>query len=250
MNIFKKINFYLFISITAVLFFFISACKKNEPATPNYLLSINLESTVNDTQKLEIFSKTYNTLQGYPYYITQFKFYISNVYLSNSTEKALIAPVFLYNSDSAKNTLNVANIPVGCYTTLQIGLGIDSATNATNPNTYEPTHPLSAQQNTYWQWSKNYRNLMIEGRTNKDNCTDFCNGILYHTGHNSLYQTLTLTLPTQVCITNENKQNIDLEIDINKILGNINVQTQNETQVLNDLAIQLTQNFAGAWRGK
>ena len=71
---------------------------------------------------------------------------------------------------------------------------LDSLMNASDPVSFESSHPLSIANNTYWSWVSKYKFFMLEGRVDSQS-DGVPNAVFsYHSGFNSLYREITLPL--------------------------------------------------------
>ena len=81
------------------------------------------------------------------------------------------------------------DLPSGNYSHLMMNLGLDSAQNYSDPDSYPIDHPLSTVTGMYWTWATQYRFLMIDGRANQPGelGTSDDRPFSYHPGGNHLY---------------------------------------------------------------
>lgn len=82
-------------------------------------------------------------------------------------------------------TIHIDNIPAGKYTHLKFAVGVDPATNNSNPFQYPPEHPLNPNlNNLHWGWQGGYIFAALEGHfrpSNSDNGMSWT-GFSYHVG--------------------------------------------------------------------
>ena len=115
-----------------------------------------------------------------------------------------------------EKTLSV-NIPSNIsYTKLKFNLGIDSTTNVSGAlgGDLDPTKGM------YWTWQSGYINFKLEGTSNI--CKTRHNEFQFHLGG---YQYPNNNLQT-VFIDAVSKQNIEVGVDIQKIINQINLTQQ------------------------
>lgn len=125
------------------------------------------------------------------------RFFMSDIQLIKATgEKILVKDVevvdFSQNhivNGSNMETLTLSDIPVGDYTGIEFGMGINSDLNGAIPPDFENGHPL-AEASEYWDWRETYVFSKLEGRIVKS--TGEQTFFVYHTGTDALYKTVTL----------------------------------------------------------
>lgn len=185
---------YVPVILTAVLF---SSCTKEEdcPEEPVQKDSLILHFEAFGGGDTLEYQKFFTDPLGRPMKIEQLLHYVSNIYLLNGSKETFVKDVDLIIYED-KGEIDPGNekqkirllVPRGNYTGIRFVIGLDSATNAGDPSSYEESHPLSVYQNTYWSaWDK-YRFIMIEGFMDADNdgINDDVFGI--HTGFDVCYR--------------------------------------------------------------
>ncbi|MGB1205878.1 MAG: MbnP family protein [Chitinophagales bacterium] len=185
------------------------------------------------------------------YIFERFDFYVSNIKLidANGTE-TLLSKVDLYDLNCTKPITN--QIPVGTYTAVKIGLGLNETLNASDPTLFEPGHPLSyVNSEHYWSWATRYIFLMVEGKIGTANGS-LDDIFLYHLGKDDLYEEVVLERNTTV--TADEVTNIDVIIDVDKLFYNENTSVDMMTDNVShtndsfELASEIYSNFAKAVR--
>lgn len=155
----------------------IAGCKKDpevsnqvlDPAAPPPALNSNfgqVKITFNNMVKNDemiLNSSTYTTSIGDAYTISKFKYYISNIALTNEDGTAYKQKESYYlldNSISSSYNLILDSIAPGKYTSIQFILGVDSARNTSGAQV-GALDPLNAM---FWSWNQGYIFLMMEGK--------------------------------------------------------------------------------------
>jgi hypothetical protein len=107
-------------------------------------------------------------------------------------------------------------IPVASYNTLRFGLGVSPTLNATQPNQYNSSSPLS-NTDLYWNAQK-YVFSRISGKTQLATGGVFASWV-YHTGTNPMYKTVSVSIPN-TAITENGTTDITLTLDLKKLFIN------------------------------
>lgn len=95
-------------------------------------------------------------------------------------------------------SFTINNLPIGNYTSLDMGIGLSDATNSTTPGDYGSDSPLGLNGNHWASWNS-YILCKIEGDITQSDGTQ--SGFLYHSGVNGMQQLLSFV------------KNFDIEVD-------------------------------------
>ena len=146
-----------------ILFFillnFIGPVSYANPENGNEL-QINFRHFVgNDT--LVFKSKEYVNELGQKYTVTKFKYYVSNIQLTNDSGKVFSSDeYFLINEDDVQSKgMSIRNIPPGNYKSLTFILGVDSLRNCSGLQ----EGALDPIKGMFWAWNTGYIFLKLEG---------------------------------------------------------------------------------------
>jgi len=163
----------------------------------------------------------------------KFHFYLSNVKLvgENSTE-AIEDEIVLLDLLDEKHNPAVSKAKVGTYSAIEIGLGVDEKWNHSDPTSFENDHPLGFDHNgNVWTWETGYIFYIVEGSYSSNQDGNLDSAFVYHIGKDELFKTVTLQ---KDIVIEENKTNeIELRIDLKKILveeGGMDLVTESETK--------------------
>ncbi len=85
----------------------------------------------------------------------------------------------------AGTSFTINDLPLGNYTSLDMGIGLADAVNSTTPGDYESSSPLALGGN-YWASWNSYILCKLEGDITQSNSTT--SGFLYHSGVNGMHQ--------------------------------------------------------------
>lgn len=183
-----------------------------------------------------------------------FKFYLSHLELRSSSDTVELAAYELVDMAAAEGKQFAFTVPAGTYTSLYMALGLDSATNATDPVSVEPASPLSAAQGMYWGWASMYRFAMFEGRANLQGALGSGGDDLlsYHPGANSLYRQLEFAGFSRV-IRTTSKTTLVFHVDVDQLFNgpfgsfDFNMENQSHTTPSDYyIAERFMNNFMGA----
>jgi hypothetical protein len=193
---------FFLISISQVLFSQTATVIIFHPTFGNSNLTSNTFYIINNTDSIQI---------------TALKFYISNIELMDEHKMVWKDSIHFHLLDGFNDTTFSVNIPENVtYTKVKFNLGIDSITNVSGAmgGDLDPTKGM------YWTWQSGYINFKLEGTSNL--CKTRHNEFQFHLGgyqypFNSLQTVFIDVIP---------KQNIELGMDIQKILSSINLSKQ------------------------
>ena len=181
------------------------------------------------------------SINGHATMFTRFSFFISSIRLTTNTKDSLLKDIVLLDmtnlqdSVSSSGGLSVAigNAPVGAYTGISFGIGVDSILNAQTPDKFTSDQPLS-DASYYWNDWTSYIFSKLEGKIDLDGSGQLRTGITLHTGGNSIYKIITIQHPFQ--ISSSNNQTIKLSIDFAQVISGIDFTTTNATHGRGDIS--------------
>lgn len=172
---------------------------------------------------------------------TAIAFDLFHLYLSNLSFDGTMATevAFINNADSATTHWKVdLNKPIS---TISFGLGLDAEQNASDPTTFETTHPLSSAQAMYWSWASKYRFVKADGRANFSGTLGAGDEyLIWHTGLDTLYREVTFDQHL------EPGQTLIINLNLTKHLNNISLENNllTHTDVLTfDIAERVTESL-------
>lgn len=185
-----------------------SSCET--PPKDDEKITGNLEITFKvryDNAPLVLFEQT-ATGQSEPTSILfkKFDFFISDIKGLNAgtaTDFKDVGYISMSNSitQAAAETgtsFTISDLPIGSYTSLDLGIGLPDALNNTKPEDYSTTSPLGLNGN-YWAGWNSYILCKLEGDITQSNGSK--KGFLYHSGVNGMHQLLSFA------------KNFDIEAD-------------------------------------
>lgn len=172
---------FLSLLITGLLFF--SACGKDpeiisEPDVRSGQLRISFRNMFGDSI-LRTGSGTYVTVNADTIHCSVFKYYISNIVLTNADGERWYEPESYHltdQSDASSLSFLLNNIPFNDYISVQFMIGVDSARNVSGAQTgaLDPAHGM------FWTWNSGYIMAKLEG--NSPQSTLAAHAFVYHIG--------------------------------------------------------------------
>ena len=120
-------------------------------------------TTYSYTALLHLDSSYVNEL-GQTYTVTNFKYYISNIKLTDSSGKVFISKDSYYlinEEDSASRHIELMDVPVGAYDKISFDIGIDSIHNCSGAQ----SGALDPINGMFWTWNSGYIFLKLEGKS-------------------------------------------------------------------------------------
>ena len=160
-------NFLL--AVMALSVFAISSCKKDktpEPVTPTTgSLRITFNNTVDGDPLVLGGPYHWINAHGDSFYINTYKYYISNIKLTDSNGNTWYEPESYHlvnQADASSFSFVIGNVPNANYTAIQYMIGVDSARN----NSGSQTGALDPANDMFWTWSTGYIMAKVEGKSN------------------------------------------------------------------------------------
>jgi hypothetical protein len=174
------------------------------------------------TNKALVFNENFVLKNEDTISINTFKYYISSIqFLKNKKvvwkEKNSVHLIDEENSNS--KTIDLAKIPTDIdFEEIRFNIGIDSATNyaGVQGGDLDPTKGM------YWTWQNGYINFKIEGKSTF--CRTRNNAFQFHIGG---YENGLATLQ-KISLKINNKKPLEINLDVEKLIEQINLSTQNE----------------------
>lgn len=153
---------------------------------------------------------------------------------------------YAYLSTTAgRLTAKVAGMPEGEYKGIRFRIGVDEATNKSDPNGYAANDALNPQVNgLHWGWQSGYIFMALEGRFSKDGKE---NGFSYHIANAP--QLMTVELPVE--FRGGRPLTLAVELDVQRALKDIDFAkdgTSTHSRAEDVLAAKLKTNIEHAFR--
>lgn len=213
----------LFILIAIVSFF---SCKKNEYPKPEPMDSLPADSSGTLTIKIKNVVGSSNLVLGNTKYVNGnndtfsvsiYKYYISNIKLSTTTNYTYTESDSYYLVDQSKSgslNLLVKKVPKESYSSISFYVGVDSTHNVSGAQ----TGFLDPIFNMFWDWNQGYIMAKLEGFSPQS--TDPSKRILYHIGGYSGPLTgvkkVTLNFPNLANVSASHTPTLNINADVDK----------------------------------
>ncbi len=157
----------------------LASCKKEEAEIiGSGTLNFEFENVV-DNASLELNTKTYTNASSEDFNISTFKYYVSNIELTDSKGSIYKVPENYFLIDqSEESSLKpmIEGIPAGDYTKISFTIGVDSARNFAGAQT-DALDPLNGM---FWTWNSGYIFVKLEGSSPASVATN--NKLAFHIG--------------------------------------------------------------------
>lgn len=182
------------LAILAALFVLAACNDKDSPATtPTGTVKLSFSNMVG-TAPMALTTQTYTNPAGENYTISKFKYYVTNIEVSNGSAKAVEKDSYhlIDQSIASSQSFNMS-LGLNNYTTLSFLLGVDSTRNVSGAQ----TGVLDPLNDMFWTWNSGYIMAKMEG--NSPASAQPNNKVEYHiggfSGPNSVLKKITLTMP-------------------------------------------------------
>ncbi|MBL0052739.1 MAG: hypothetical protein IPP29_15115 [Bacteroidetes bacterium] len=193
----------------------------------------------------------YQDATGRKFNVSDLRYYISNIVLIKSDGGLLPLTGKVILANPATNEYELGNVPVGSYKGFKFIVGLDSATNHSDPTVYAASNPLSIQSpSIHWSWNSGYIFMKIEGVVDT---TLASNGALdyqyfYHIGLDSFKRTVDFS-SEEFTVASGSDYEIGIEFDLLKVLSNVDMRTENSTHTMDNmpLATKIANNWESAF---
>ena len=238
------------ILLTTLAITVLFSCKKEEE--PISVTSPSTKGNVVLNAQFLVNGASYNSDSVYvDDFSNNYKISFSNVYLSqlNFEDGGVITPLpiqyVLLKPETS--TYNLGSVEEGHYHNFNYGIGIDSATNHTDPNSYDLSSPLYPQSpNMHWTWNSGYIFYKIEGTVDTDNDGTFETIFRFHIGTDDLRRDGTFMFHD--AIVAGATTTIDMKVDLAKFLTGIDLSIDNSTHTMDNmpLALRVANNATSA----
>lgn len=211
------------------------SCRKTTVVPPEEIPPINGVPASNASLKLNIShvgngnplvlnpASTYTTTNSDTFSVKLFKYYLTNVKLTNHAGEVVAVPgsYFLVDeSDPLSKVITLQHIPAGDYKAISFMIGVDSARNVSGAQTcaLDPSHGM------FWTWNSGYIMAKLEGssRQSGNSLGDLSFHIGGFSGANKGIRTVTLPFPIDAHVHAEHQSQVNMTGEITKWFSGIN----------------------------
>jgi hypothetical protein len=211
-------------------FLFCQSCKEDPIIVETAKLEIKINAYYGD-QPIE-FGTQYEFQEQSSITFDQFAFYISDVSIiadQAGTETELFEIDFVDFNESASTFVRTStNIPLGTYSKMKIGIGVNPELNLTIPSDYSNTHSLS-QRDFYWDELNSYVFSKLTGELDTDGDQNLDRSFEIYSGTNELFQKV--TIPIQLNLINNQTGNLTFGVDIKKLFEQLDGEMVNISDI-------------------
>lgn len=163
---------------------------------------------------LELNNEAYVTANSDTITVTTYKYYISNIVLTDVSGNPHSIPdsYYLINAaDVASQTISISGLPETEYTTVSFLIGVDSTRNVSGSQ----TGALDPVNGMFWTWNSGYIMAKLEGTSPQSSAS--MNSVMIHiggfSGANSALRNVTLPLPTNANVTHHHDPVVTISSD-------------------------------------
>lgn len=201
-----------------------SPCITNAQHSTKGLLSIAFNHYV-DNQILNLDSTIYKNSLDQTFTIGNFKYYISNIHLTNANlptgqaggKEFISKEYFLINEDEEKSKkIILNNIPNGTYTSISFTIGVDSTHNCSGAQ----SGALDPANAMFWAWNSGYIFLKLEGKSSFSKAPS--NIFEYHIGGykspSNAIRAITLKFEQPLIIENNKTAALNIKVNAAEVL--------------------------------
>ena len=179
-----------------------TGCKKDETPDPDpnptpstgAFLRITFSNTVDGDPLVLGGPYHWVNAHGDSFYISTYKYYISNIKLTDSNGNVWNEPESYHlvnQADPNSFSFLINDVPPATYTSMQYMIGVDSARN----NSGSQTGALDPANDMFWTWSTGYIMAKVEGKSNASVAAG--NNITFHiAGYQGTYATQRIVSPS------------------------------------------------------
>ncbi len=190
-----------------------------------------------------VLGNNYTTPLGEKITVQRFRYYISNISITDKQGKNSTLPVDYFLVDEADSLSKIINlsVPDNAISSIQFLLGVDSIRNVSGVQ----TGALDPMRGMFWTWNSGYIMAKLEGTS--ESSTIAGHYFTYHIGGfkgmNNTLKTITLPLPQ----TTTSVQELHINVDINSWFKNSSEIRTSETAVCHmpgPLAKKIADNYS------
>jgi len=185
------------ISVLPLLTF---GCKEKEPEITESEVTMKINFRYGSQPLVYDQEYTYDTDKKIK--IELVKFYISKPALRNAAGDWVPFGSEYFLVDLGHPTFSAGKMPVGNYSAIRFGVGVDNSRNiqsdpqAIPATDYPNDHPLNAASDMYWSWATGYIFVKVEGRIDANNNGSYIDvedkTVSYHPGVPELFRSIQL----------------------------------------------------------
>jgi hypothetical protein len=228
---------YLFLAFILVF----SSCAKEEEIPAQMSVLINIENRMNG-KSLELEGLSYTLPSGEEFTPKKFKYFITNIQLSNSVSGEIFSEENSYHliSEGGNKTIDLGMIPSSSYDKIKFSFGVDEVSNAK----IDQTGDLDPNSDMAWSWKTGYKFVVLQGEY-LNSVTSERAGLVMHIGTNENYRVVNQNLTD---VAAGKATTITLMTNVDELFVNPNALNISElpsaTIMFGPLAAEVADNYA------
>ncbi len=245
-------------AILSIAVYYISiacSCNKtnNAVTTPKGILYLHLHTNI-DTNEAGVGDVARDSSGRY-FSFTLADFYMSGIVLHKSDGSTYSVSGVYVKKFIDSEEYYVDSIPAGNYTSISFNVGIDAATNSTNPSSYPSSNILSMQTPSMWFGSTSQGYIFMNLQGMADTTTGDAGTIVncpfsYQLGTSAMLETVNMPTHATYDVVANQVTFIHLICDYGKALRGINFKTQSTATPFSNAAVaqQIANNIPTMFR--
>lgn len=211
-------------------------------------LKLNISHVVNGSALVMSPTHTYTTANNDTFSVKLFRYYLTNVKLTNDAGQLISVPGSYYlvdESDPSTKIITLPNVPEGDYTTVSFLIGVDSAKNVSGAK----AGVLDPVNGMFWDWISGYIMAKMEGYSPQSgsNIKDLSFHIGGFNGPNRGIRDINLPLPINAHVHKEHQTQVNISGDLAKWFSGTNAITFSNTFFIGNISARsksIADNYA------
>jgi len=230
----KKIA-YSFLLISSI---FLSSCNDDNNINQTSAIELTFDNRISESQDLILNNSTFVNQNNEIVLTKELKYIISNITLiqDNGTtfEYPKVDSYFVINEEEPSSLLlNLTGIPVGNYTQIAFGIGVDQSKYPLDGGVLNFV-PQAEETGMLWNWAAGYKFIKFEGAFTPQGGTE--NPFIIHVGSHGTnldnYKFVTLPLGNAITVATGNTANINVDAFVANIIDATNqIKLENASDI-------------------
>lgn len=167
-------------------------------------------------------------------------YYVSGIQL-NGASPATYSDVYLL-AKGDNHEYEIGEIMPGTYDEIVFSVGLDSATNHTDPTTYDASSALAPQvPNHHWSWASGYIFIKLEGMVDTTAAMSGTANVPFemHVGMDNMLRTVTLA--TNMTVQDDaTAAMVSIKADYSQFFNNVDWTTDQVTHTMDNMPLAMT----------
>lgn len=232
------------------------SCNNDDSSLSKSTMQITFDNRISAEQDLVLGTTTFVNQNNENIVTNELKYIISNITLRTDNGTTFEYPkensYFVINeADPSSLTINLSEIPVGNYTHISFGIGVDQSEYPLNG--LLNFIPTAQEAQMIWNWAAGYIFIKFEGSFTPQNGTE--SPFVIHVGSHGQtldnYKFITLPLENTLEVSSGNNATVTIQSHVEKILdasNSIKLSETNNIQVDPVNAPKIATNFESAFQ--